>query len=68
MTYRQIKIGANYVVKSLGEMLEVTVTEKKHYNGYYRVEYAYPYMNVFGCTKGWQFCKDGVFPNILPVE
>lgn len=67
MTYSEVKVGAKYIVKSFGDFVVVTVTEKKHYNGYYRVEYEYPEMNLFGCTKGWQFCTDGVFPNIRPA-
>jgi hypothetical protein len=68
MLFKDIKVGKTYEVKSLGEIVRVKVTEKLRTKDFCRVEYEYPEMNMFGCTKGWQFDKAGVFTNMIPVS
>ena len=69
MLFKDIKVGETYEVKSLGKIVNVKVTEKLKNKNFYRVEYAYPEMNYFGCTKGWQFSETTDFPNIkLPTS
>ena len=67
MLFKDIKVGQTYKVRSLGKIVKVKVTEKLKNKNFYRVEYAYPEMNCFGCTKGWQFGNTADFPNIRTV-
>lgn len=67
MLYKEIKIGQTYKVESLGQIVIVKVTAKRNINDIRRVEYEYPEMNIFGCTKGWQFGNGSDFPNIMPL-
>ncbi len=67
MIYKDIKVGQTYEVKSLGRIVKVKVTEKRKYKNYYRVEYEYPEMNIFGCTKGWQFSDTSIFQNFRAI-
>ena len=67
MLFKDIKVGQTYEVKSLGESVNVKVTAKRKYGNIRRVEYEYPEMNIFGCTKGWQLGFTDDFPNIRTV-
>ena len=67
MLFKDIKVGETYKVESLGKIVNVLVTAKSKDNNIRRVEYEYPEMNIFGCTKGWQFGNGSDFPNIMPL-
>jgi hypothetical protein len=64
---KQFEVGKTYKVESLGKIVKVKVTEKLKNKNFCRVEYAYPEMNCFGCTKGWQFGNTADFPNIMAI-
>lgn len=67
MLFKDIKVGETYKVESLGKIVNVKVTAKSRNNNIRRVEYEYPEMNIFGCTKGWQMGNTADFPNIMPI-
>lgn len=67
MLFKDIKVGKTYKVESLGKIVNVKVTAKSKYNNIRRVEYEYPEMNIFGCTKGWQMGNTADFPNIMAI-
>lgn len=67
MLFKDIKVGETYKVESLGKIVNVKVTAKSRNNNIRRVEYEYPEMNIFGCTKGWQMGNTADFPNIMAI-
>lgn len=67
MLFKDIKVGETYKVESLGKIVNVKVTAKSRNNNIRRVEYEYPEMNIFGCTKGWQTGNTADFPNIMAI-
>lgn len=67
MLFKDIRVGETYKVESLGKIVNVKVTAKLKKGNLHRVEYEYPEMNMFGCTKGWQFGNTADFPNIMAI-
>lgn len=71
MKFSDIKIGVEYMVKSVGGWRKATITEKlKPRKGiasdYYVVKWKYAEPNMFGCIGGIAPSKSGMF-NVKPI-